>query len=157
MRLHAWYACQIDVVFSEEEKDIVENDVGKMSFGRDGIRLQPILLPEYTGRPMPKGLGMFDRGLLYRGSMSGSRSNCLSAVCDECNKSFPLWPYCHAGNAGVNFCYCGNGKHLIMASREEENYVRPRSSRNSRRMCMCMCMCIPIHIHPCHPRHPRHP
>ena len=80
----------------------------------DGMRFQPISLPEMEGGEMDlSGQGLFQRGFHKSGVVTPANLT-LSCICDFCEKSFRLQSL-HAGFEGITYMYCSGGPHTLFA------------------------------------------
>ena len=82
----------------------------------DGIRFQPILLPERTDEaPDLIGEGLFNRGFHKSGSATPAHIT-LSCICDMCHDSFRIHSI-HAGFASLTYMYCDQFGHTMVANK----------------------------------------
>ncbi len=83
----------------------------------DGIRFQPILLPERTDEvPDLIGEGLYNRGFHVSGIATPAHIT-LSCICDHCRKSFRIHSI-HAGFASLTYMYCDQFGHTMVASKD---------------------------------------
>jgi hypothetical protein len=80
--------------------------------GALGLRFQPFFLPDFgTDVPDLRGLGLFDRGLHFSGTITPGNLSML-CLCDACRATFRLQSF-HAGFSQLGYFYCGRGTHTL--------------------------------------------
>lgn len=81
-----------------------------------GLRLQPLVLPlpsdSMVSGPDSRGLGLFDRGLHYRGHVTPGNVSLL-CLCDDCKGTFRIRSF-HGGFSQLAYFYCGSGTHTVV-------------------------------------------
>lgn len=115
LRMYPNFAAQADGLLSGS-KELAD---GAFERGEArGVRFQPFFVKK-KGQKAPdlKGKGLFARGLHYSGVVTQSNI-VLSAICDECEKSFQFTSF-HAGFSDAAYFYSSSGKHTLAMSLQE--------------------------------------
>ena len=114
-RIHASYAVQTDGILTQRKE---ENSQEVFKAGGKALRLQPFMLPEFSGDTDNLiGRGLFHRGLHFSGMITPGNVSLMS-LCDYCKHSFRLQSF-HAGFSNLSYFYCSRGPHTMVASSHE--------------------------------------
>lgn len=117
VRVSASFAVQVDGILTATRE---EDSQAAFRGGAKGVRFQPFLLPESSGRNEDTvGRGLFFRGLHFSGMVTQGNVS-LMCLCDRCEKSFRLQSF-HAGFSNLVYFYCSRGTHAIAASSYAED------------------------------------
>lgn len=117
IRVSQSFAVQPDGILTAQESDDAQ-----MAYknGAKGIRFQPFLLPESSGRNADlMGRGLFVRGLHFSGTVTPGNVSVM-CLCDNCRRSFRLQSF-HAGFSDAVYFYCSGGCHTLVVDSGEED------------------------------------